>query len=61
MRWGDQRGWGTQVQGVPSYRQAAPIPGVRLGVQSWTPCQGEASKSKAALSYKAWGGRGFEG
>ena len=61
MRWGDQRGWGAQVQGVPSCRQAAPIPAVRLGVQSWTPCQGGASKSKAALSYKARGAGALRG
>ena len=58
---GWQRGWGAQVQGVPSCRQAAPIPGGRLGVQSWTPCQDEASKNKAALSYKAWGAGGLRG
>lgn len=58
---GDQRGWGAQGQGVPSGRQAAPIPGGRLGVQSWTPSQGEALKSKAALSHKAWGAGGLRG
>lgn len=58
---GDQRGRGAQGQGVPSGRQAAPIPGGRLGVQSWTPSQGEASKSKAALSHKAWGAGGLRG